>query len=97
MNENRAKSIKIKSCFAISGQNSEDLVLPEKVKTVRDLLAFIGEKIDYSFLDPQNDGIEDDLEIILNQKEIWFYSEALKTELRDGDMVEIYLLPLGGG
>jgi len=91
------RQIKLKTCFAIAGQDSDDLVLPEDINTIQDLISHIGDKIDYDFLDPETGGIENDLEIKLNQKEIWFYTKALNSELKDGDIVEIYLLPLGGG
>ena len=97
MNRNKGKIIKLQTCFALAGQDSDDLALPGDVKTMLDLLAHIGGEIDYNFLDPKTNRIEDDLEIILNQKEIWFYPKALDTELKDGDIVEVYLFPLGGG
>jgi hypothetical protein len=67
------------------------------VKTVGDLLGNIGGQIEYSFINPESGQLEEDLEIIVNKKEIWFYPDALNTPLQDGDVVEIYLLPLGGG
>ena len=91
------RSIRLKSCFAIPGSDSDIFPLPENIKTMGDILGYIGGKIDFSFTDPESGGIEDDLEIIVNNKEIWFYPDALKTEIQDGDTVEIYLLPLGGG
>ncbi|MFH0845730.1 MAG: hypothetical protein V1930_09635 [Pseudomonadota bacterium] len=92
-----ARKIKLQTCFALARSDSERMVLPEVVKTVSDLLSYMGGKIDFSFTDPGSGRIEDDLEIILNNKDIWFYPEALNRELQDGDIVEIYLLPLGGG
>lgn len=91
------KNIKLKTCFALAGSNSEGMRLPEDVKTIDDLLRHIGGGIGFTFVDPDSGRIEDDLEIILNNREIWFYPEALNRELQDGDIVEIYLLPLGGG
>ena len=91
------KIIKLRTCFALPGHSSDDLDIPEGVKTILDLITHMGGEINYNFLDPKTGRIEDDLEIILNQKEIWFHPEALNTQLEDGDIVEIYLLPLGGG
>ena len=71
--------------------------LPESVNTVGDLLGYIGGQIEFSFIHPESGQLEEDLEIIVNKKEIWFYPDALNTPLQDDDVVEIYLLPLGGG
>lgn len=73
------------------------LALPEGVETVRDLLGDMGNQIGFNFIDLQTNELEEDLEIIINSKEVWFYPSALDTKLNDGDIVEIYLLPLGGG
>ena len=89
--------ISLKTCFALPGSGSERMPLPEGVETVGDLINYIGGQIEYSFINPESDQLEEDLEIILNKKEIWFYPGALNTPLQDGDVVEIYLLPLGGG
>lgn len=89
--------ITLKTCFALPGSDSEMRSLPESVETVEDLLSYIGGKIEYSFIDPESGHLEEDLEIIVNKKEIWFYPTALNMPLQDGDLVEIYLLPLGGG
>ena len=71
--------------------------LPEEVETLRELLSYIGNKMDYSFIDSETGGVEEDLDILINNKEVWFYPAALEMRLVDGDLVEIYLLPLGGG
>lgn len=73
------------------------LDLPEGVETVRDLLEDMGSQIGFNFIDLKTGELEEDLEIIINGKEVWFYPSALATNLNDGDIVEIYLLPLGGG
>jgi hypothetical protein len=89
--------ISLKTCFALPGSDSERMPLPEGVGTVGDLINYMGGQIEYSFINPESGQLEEDLEIILNKKEIWFYPEALNTPLQDSDVVEIYLLPLGGG
>ena len=71
--------------------------LPEGVETVRDLLGHMGSQTGFNFTDSDTGKLEMDLEIILNAKDVWFYPSALATKLKDGDTVEIYLLPLGGG
>jgi hypothetical protein len=89
--------ITLQTCFAIPGSGSEKMPLPEGVETVGDLIKYIGAQIEFSFINPESGQLEEDLEIIVNKKEIWFYPTALNTPLQDGDVVEIYLLPLGGG
>ena len=89
--------IKLQTCFALPDSGSEVTILPEGVKTVKDFLHHVGSRIDFSFIDPVTGKLEEDLEIILNNKDVWFYPATLDTSLSDGDTLEIYLLPLGGG
>jgi putative ubiquitin-RnfH superfamily antitoxin RatB of RatAB toxin-antitoxin module len=92
------KRIALHTSFALPGSGSDDtMMLPEGVETVADLLGHMGDQINFKFFDLETGRLEEDLEIILNEKEIWFYPSALNTPLQDGDKVEIYLLPLGGG
>ena len=89
--------VDLKTCFALPGSGSGMLDLPEGVETVGNLLEHMGVQIGFNFIDLNTGELEEDLEIILNGKEVWFYASALDTNLNDGDTVEIYLLPLGGG
>ncbi len=89
--------IRLQTCFALQDPGSEMMTLPEGINTVGDLLRHMGGQTNFTFLDPETGEPEEALEIILNGKEIWFYPSALDTALKDGDKVEIYLLPLGGG
>jgi molybdopterin converting factor small subunit len=91
------KRIALQTSFALPGLGSDLMTLPEGVETVGDLLEHMGDQINFTFLDFETGNLEEDLEIILNEKEIWFYPSALNTPLKDGDKVKIYLLPLGGG
>jgi hypothetical protein len=91
------KRIALHTSFALSGSGSDTTMLPDGVETVADLLGHMGDQIHFTFLDLETGSLEEDLEIILNEKEIWFYPSALHTPLKDGDKVEVYLLPLGGG
>lgn len=91
------KRIALQTSLALPGSGSDTMPLPEGVETVGDLLRHMGEQIHFKFIDFKTASLEEDLEIILNEKEIWFYPSALHTPLKDGDKVEIYLLPLGGG
>ena len=89
--------IKLQTCFALNNSESELLELPKEIVTLRNLLSYLGGKINYSFMDSETGSIEDDLEIRINNKEVWFYPSALDTRLENNDLVEIYLIPLGGG
>ncbi|MDP2647509.1 MAG: hypothetical protein Q8P24_21480 [Desulfobacterales bacterium] len=89
--------IKLQSCFALPDTDAEVMVLPAGVTTLLDLLKYIGRQIDFRFMDPESGKLEMDLELILNEKAIWFYPGGLDTVLQTDDIVEIYLLPLGGG
>lgn len=91
------KKIALQTSFALPGSGSDAMPLPEGVETVSDLLRHMGEQIKFTFIDREAGSLEEDLEIILNGKEVWFYPSALDTPLQDGDKVEVYLLPLGGG
>ena len=89
--------INLQTCFALSGSDSEVLTLPEGVKTVSDFLGHMGREIDFNFIHPETGQVEEELDIILNGKEIWFHPKGLDTPLQDGCILEIYLLPIGGG
>ena len=73
------------------------VVLPDEVKTLRDLLNDVSRKIHFELFDPKSGDLKDDFEIIINNKEIWFHPERFETQIQNGDTVEIYMVPLGGG
>jgi len=73
------------------------MVLPESVTTMTDLLRHIGVEIDFVMLDAFTGDLRPDIEVSLNGKEIWFHPAGLKAPLRQGDAVDIALIPLGGG
>jgi hypothetical protein len=89
--------IKLETCLSLPGLDSEVMDLPAGVKSVSDLLRSLGKKIDFDFIHPQSGLLENDMEFLLNGKEIWFHPDGLNTSLKDGDIVEIYLIPIGGG
>jgi hypothetical protein len=89
--------IKLKTCFSAENLSKETVFLPKKVKTVAELLGYMGRMMNSNLIDQESGEIEFDLEILLNHKEIWFHPMGLNTLLRQGDIVEIYPLPLGGG
>jgi hypothetical protein len=90
-------TIILKSNVSLSRLQGPELVLPSSVGNVEDLLRHIGEKIDFVFLDAQTGKLRPDIEILVNGKEIWFYTQGLKKLILDGDSIEITLIPLGGG
>jgi hypothetical protein len=65
--------------------------------TVGELLQYISDEIDLPLISADLVGLRRDIEVIMNGRDIWFCSHRLKTPLADGDSVEIYLVPLGGG
>ena len=73
------------------------MVLPSWVQSMNDLLRYLGEKIDFVFLDKATGKLRPDIEVILNGKEIWFYPEGLQTTIHNRDSIEVTLIPLGGG
>jgi len=73
------------------------MVLASSVQSVNDLLRYLGERIDFVFLDAASGRLRPDIEVIVNGKEIWFYPEGLQKPIHDGDSIEVTLIPLGGG
>ena len=90
-------TIKLDTNFAFGGSGSEDFSLPSDVATIADLLQYIGREINFPFIDPASGNLEVDLEVSINNKEIWFYPTGLNTPLKEGDLVDISMIPLGGG
>jgi hypothetical protein len=90
-------TILMKSNVSLSRLQGPEMVLPPSVGNMEDLLRHIGEKIDFVFLDAQTGKLRPDIEILVNGKEIWFYTQGLKKPILDGDSIEITLIPLGGG
>ena len=89
--------IHLKSTIVIPGLEADPVALPGDVLTLRDLLNYIGSKIHFELIDEQSGSLKEDLEIIINDKEIWFYPEGLETPIEGDDTVEIHMVPLGGG
>ena len=92
-----ALEIHLKSIIVIPGLESDPVVLPDEVKTLRDLLNDVSRKIHFELFDPKSGDLKDDFEIIINNKEIWFHPARFETQIQNGDTVEIYMVPLGGG
>ena len=83
--------------FHGSGSGSGEVTLPSNSATVGELLRYIGEQIDFSFIDADDSELWQHLEVTINGKDLLFYPTGLKTQLKDGDSVDISLTPLGGG
>jgi hypothetical protein len=92
-----AIQIHLKSIIVIPGLDSDPVVLPAEVRTLRDLLYDVSRRIHFELLDSSSGDLKDDFEIIINNKEIWFHPAGLETQIQNGDTVEIYMVPLGGG
>ena len=89
--------IHLKTTIVIPGLEADPTVLPEDIGTLQDLLIDIGKRIRFDLIKPASVDLKDNLEIILNGKEIWFYTAGLDTPLNNEDVVEVYMVPLGGG
>jgi len=89
--------IQLTTNFSYPLPPSGEVALPATVNTVEELLRQIGQEIEFAFLDEGSSGLRRDIELLVNGKEIWFYPGGVKRRLEDGDLVEITLIPLGGG
>ncbi|MCX7966714.1 MAG: MoaD/ThiS family protein [Syntrophorhabdaceae bacterium] len=89
--EHKTKRIKIKTNFVGS---DFDIEVPDHYN-VKDVVTFIITKTGKDLV--KNSDLHEELEIFLNEKDIWFYPEKLETYLKEGDILEIFLTPLGGG
>jgi hypothetical protein len=90
-------TITMKSNLSLQRSREPQMVLASSVQSVNDLLRYLGEKIDFVFLDAASGKLRPDIEVIVNGKEIWFYPEGLQRPIHDGDSIEVTLIPLGGG
>jgi len=89
--------IRLITNFSFTSGVGGEYSLPASATTVEDLLNHIGREIDFVFMDAAGKNLRDDIELSLNEKNIWFYQDGLQTKLRDDDLVDITLTPLGGG
>jgi hypothetical protein len=92
-----AVTIALISNFSLGVSESENFLLPPNVNTIGDLLRHVGEKMNFPFIAADADDLRRDIEVSINGKDVWFYPDALNTPLKDGDSVEVNLVPLGGG
>ena len=57
----------------------------------------MGDEIQFAFLDAHTGNLRPDIEVTLNNKDIWFYPKGLQHAFIDNDTLSITLIPLGGG
>jgi len=88
--------IKINSNFGLSNYCGDELEMNNGV-TVRALLLDIGKEFTVNFFDSESGNIHGDMQILINGKDYLLIPTQLETPLEEGDSVDIYLLPLGGG
>jgi len=89
--------IELTTNFAVPDRKDPVISLPSSVVTLHDLLLYLGRRIRFDFVDARHETLETDLEILLNGKDFRFSPQGLETPLKEGDSVEVQLLPLGGG
>ncbi|PKN28221.1 MAG: hypothetical protein CVU64_14380 [Deltaproteobacteria bacterium HGW-Deltaproteobacteria-21] len=92
-----SRNLTIRTNFWSKTGKKEQILIPHAIGSVEELLRFIGEDVGFVFLDSGSGKLRPDIEVILNGKEIFFYPDQLQTVLKSGDVLEITLIPLGGG
>jgi hypothetical protein len=89
--------INLKTNFSFRTGESADMELPPSVTRIGDLLGYIGARIDFTLVDAGHETLRPDVEVLINGKDVSFYPDGLQTALKEGDMVDVALMPLGGG
>ncbi|MGD8227953.1 MAG: MoaD/ThiS family protein [Desulfobacteraceae bacterium] len=85
------------SNFSLGVSDPENFLLPPDISTIGDLLRHVGEQMNFPFIAADADDLRRDIEVSINGKDVCFYPDTLNTSLKDGDSVEVNLVPLGGG
>jgi hypothetical protein len=57
----------------------------------------MGRQIGFVFIDVTGKKLREDVELVLNGKDIWFCPAGLETPLMEGDRSEISQMMFGGG
>ncbi len=89
--------ITLRTNFTVPGRVNDSLALDSHVDTLSRLLSYLGEKIRFELIDLHGGELETDLEVLVNGKDFRFLPGGIHALIREGDLVEVYLLPLGGG
>ena len=71
--------------------------LPLWVTDIGDLLEYISSRIEFKLVDADREKLRPDVEVLVNGRDISFYPKGLKTCLRNEDLIDVALMPLGGG
>ena len=89
--------VKLKTNVAFRSSASGEVALASSVISIGDLLRHIGDDIGFDFIDAHRENLKENVEVIINDKDFWFYPTGLNTRLKDGDSIVVYLIALGGG
>jgi len=87
----------LKTNVSFSALESGEVTLPTGMITVGGLLRFLGQQKNFALINPDSGKLATYFEILLNDKDIWFYPTGLDTSLSNGDSIHINLIPIGGG
>jgi len=88
----------LKSNFDVAGVFSRGTVEVQEDTSLRALLRLLSEQCRLDFIDPKNGQVNAiDFDVALNGKGYQFWPQGLDTALKEGDEVQILLMPLGGG
>ncbi len=87
----------LKRNVSFSALESGEVTLPQGIITLGGLLRYLGQEKNFALIDPDSRKLATYFEILLNDKDIWFYPTGLDTSLSNGDSVHINLIPIGGG
>jgi len=90
-------TISLRTAVIIPSMERDEVMLQEDVCSVRDLLHFIGSKVNFDIIDPISGDLCDDFEIVINGQEVLFLHNGLDTNLNNGDAVIMNIIGLGGG
>jgi hypothetical protein len=92
-----SRTIRLTTNFLRREGDFGDYEVPDRVKTVADLLDHVGHLTDFMFTNVDGTRLRPDIELTLNEKDIAFSPKGLQTHLKEGDGLDINLTPLGGG
>jgi hypothetical protein len=89
--------INLRTSVVIPSLEGDRATLPEDVRTLRELLHYIGSKINFDIIDSISGDLHNDFEVRMNGKESCFLPGGLDSLLGNNDTVEINIVGLGGG
>jgi hypothetical protein len=90
-----ATRIRLRTNFSLPRSSADEASLP--FSKVRELLRWVEESAGFIFVDWSGGTLRKDVEVVINGKNLLFYPTRFETDLKDGDIVDIQLLTLGGG